>query len=69
MGKKRCRKTYRSKGERNNVANGIKPHWDIIDRAIFKARAVAKKKRVYDTIPNPDKKQTNARFIRVLISG
>lgn len=68
MGKKRYRKSYRSKGERSNVAN-MKPHWDIIDRAIFKARAILKKKRVYDTIPNPDKTKTNARFIRVLVNG
>lgn len=64
MGKKRCRKKYTSKGSRNNVAT-MPSHWDAIDRALFKVRALAKKKRVCFTIPNPDKKCTNARFIRV----
>lgn len=66
MGKKVKRKKYVSKGERRNVsrANSFDV-WGAIDRALFKAKARAKGKRVCETIPNPDKSNTKARFIRV----
>lgn len=66
MGKKVKRKKYVSKGERRNVsmANSFDV-WGTIDRALFKAKARAKGKRVCETIPNPDKSNTKARFIRV----
>lgn len=70
MGKKVKRKKYISKGERRNVskANSSNP-WSVIDKAIFKAEARAKGKRVCETIPNPDKNNTKARFIRVCTNG
>lgn len=70
MGKKVKRKKYTSKGERCNVSTANKFNtWDAIDRAIFKAKALAAGKRVCETIPNPDKTNTKARFIRVCRNG
>ena len=68
MGKKRLRKKTTSKGQRRNVATKF-DLWDPIQKELFKVRARAKKKRVCETIPNPDKNQTNARFIRVCVNG
>lgn len=70
MGRKRLRKKMTSKGERKNVATKNKfDVWSPLQRALFKAEARAKGKRVCETIPNPDKSQTNARFIRVCTNG
>lgn len=70
MGKKRTRKKYTSSGSRNNVATKNKfDTWDAFDRALFKAKALAAGKRVCFTIPNPDKTNTKARFIRVCRNG
>lgn len=70
MGKKRLRGKYISKGSRRNVATkNCFDTWTILDRAIFKAKALAAGKRVMETIPNPDKENTKARFIRVCING
>ena len=70
MGKKKIRKKYTSSGLQKNVATKNKfDTWDILDRALFKAKALAAGKRVCYTIPNPDKKATNARFIRVCHNG
>lgn len=70
MGKKRKRSKTVSKGERRNVsaANSFDT-WGVIDRAIFKAKALAAGKRVCFTIPNPDKTNTKARFIKVCQNG
>lgn len=70
MGKKRLRKKMTSKGLRKNVANKNKfDVWSPLQRALFKAEARAKGKRVCETIPNPDKSNTKARFIRVCTNG
>lgn len=70
MGKKVKRKKYTSKGERRNVSNANTfDIWSPIERALFKAKARAAGKRVCETIPNPDKTKTNARFIRVCMNG
>lgn len=70
MGKKVKRKKYSSKGERPNVSNANSFNlWSLLDRALFKAKARAAGKRVCETIPNPDKSKTNARFIRVCKNG
>lgn len=70
MGKKVKRKKYISKGERRNVSNANSfDTWSLLDRAIFKAKALAAGKRVCETIPNPDKTNTKARFIRVCRNG
>lgn len=68
MGRKRLRKAKRSKGERKSVAY-TPDVWSPFDRAIFKAQALAAGKRVCTTIPNPDRQNTKARFIRVCING
>lgn len=66
MGKKVKRKKYVSAGLRPNVATKNKfDTWTVLDRAIFKAKARAAGKRVCETIPNPDKTNTKARFIKV----
>lgn len=71
MGKKvRCRKSYTSKGAGSNVSS--KHKFDLfspIDRELFKVNARNSGKRVYITIPNPNKLETNKRFVRVLING
>lgn len=70
MGKKKVRKNYTSTGARNNVATKNKfDIWSVLERELFKARARAKGKRVCETIPNPDKTCTNARFIRICHNG
>lgn len=70
MGKKRLRKKSTSQGQRKNVANKHKfDLWTSIDRALFKAEALAKGKRVCYTVPNPDRENTKARFIRVCVNG
>lgn len=68
MGKKRIRKSVRSKGQRRNVATKVDT-WSFIDKELFKIRAKAKKKRVCETIPNPNKEETNRLFIRVCTNG
>lgn len=68
MGKKRLRKATRSKGERRNCAP-ISMNWSILEKELFKIEARNKKKRVCETIPNPDKSCTNMRFIRVCSNG
>lgn len=65
MGKKRCRKSYISKGQRRSVAT--KTPRSAIDKALDKVIARRKGKKVFDTIPNPDKRNTKERFIRVEI--
>ena len=70
MGKKRLRKKTTSQGQRNNVANKHKfDLWGLIDRELFKVKALAAGKRVCYTIPNPDRENTKARFIRVCTNG
>ena len=68
MGKKRYRKSYKSKGLRKNVAY-TPDTWDVLDRALFKAQALAAGKRVCMTVPNPDRENTKARFIKVRVNG
>lgn len=70
MAKVRTRSKYISKGQRKNVSN--KNKFDIHDsfeKALFKLKAIRKKKPVYETIPNPDKSNTKERFIRVKVGG
>lgn len=70
MGKKRLRKKTTSQGLRNNVANKNKfDLWGPIDRELFKVKAIAAGKKVCYSIPNPDRENTKARFIRVCHNG
>ena len=68
MGKKVKRKKYISKGERRSVAD-TPDTWSPTQRELFKVKALAMGKRVCFTIPNPDKTNTKARFIRVCQNG
>ena len=70
MGKKRSRDTQTSKGQRPNVNKKIRndvrrDYMDSLDRSINQMEAYAKGKRVMLTVPNPNKNETNKRFIRV----
>lgn len=70
MGKKRSRDTQTSKGQRSNVNKKIRndvrrDYMDSLDRSINQMKAYAKGKRVMLTVPNPNKNETNKRFIRV----
>lgn len=70
MGKKRSRDTQTSKGQRPNVNKKIRndvrrDYMDSLDRTINQMRAYAKGKRVMLTVPNPNKNETNKRFIRI----
>jgi hypothetical protein len=68
LGRKRIRNKKTSQGLRKNVANKVNL-WSPLDRALFKAEARRKGKRVCETIPNPDKNNTKERFIRVCTCG
>lgn len=68
-GKKSSGKNYTSKGERNNVSKwscqkGRKDR-SVLDMVSDKMKAFKQGKDVYVTIPNPNKNETNKRFIRV----
>jgi ribosomal protein L21E len=70
MGKKRSRDSQTSKGQRPNVNKKIRndvrrDYMDSLDRSINQMKAYAKGKRVMLTVPNPNKNETNKRFIRV----
>ena len=70
MGKKRSRDSQTSKGQRPNVNKKIRndvrrDYMDSLDRSINQMAAYAKGKRVMLTVPNPNKNETNKRFIRV----
>lgn len=66
-GKKASGKTYTSKGERRSSMKT--PNRDPGQRMLNKMAALAKGKDVYMTIANPNKNETNKRFIRVKVSG
>ena len=66
MGKKTKRKTYTSKGERSNVSNStLKLVRSESSKAFNKIDAWRAGKRGYVTIANPNKQETNRRFIKV----
>ena len=71
-GKKSSGKTYTSKGERSNVSRWVKKAYrrdyienNKLERACNQMNAFLKGKRVMVTIENPNKNETNKRFIRV----
>ncbi len=69
MGKKRSRDSQTSKGQRPNVTKDIRKAMrrdtSEIDKHLNKMKAFAKGRNVMLTIPNPNKNETNKRFIRV----
>jgi len=69
MGKKSSGKTYTSKGEHRNVSRGtlsaMKRARDPSEKVINIQRAWLEGRNPWVTISNPNKEQTNKRFIRV----
>jgi len=73
-GKRASGKTYSSKGERRSVnkkiSNAVRADYvKSLDRVLNQQRALAKGKDIVMTIANPNKEQTNQRFIKVKVSG
>ena len=70
MGKKKSGTTYTSKGQRPNVSKDTRKmqrraYLKSLDRNLNQIIAWRKGKRVMLTVPNPNKNETNKRFIRV----
>lgn len=70
MGKKKSRDTYTSKGQRPNVSKKVrnlkKKDDSYLDKAVRQSEAFFKGQPTgYVTIPNPNKNETNKRFIKV----
>lgn len=69
MGKKKSGTTYTSKGERRNVSKhttkGMKRNRSVSEKLINQIAAHRKGKNVVLTIPNPNKNETNKRYIKV----
>ena len=71
MGKKKSRASQTSKGERRNVAKSIRKlmRREYLSSGVARVNnqmdAFIKGKRVMLTIENPNKTETNKRFIRV----
>lgn len=66
-GKSSSGKNYTSKGERRSSAKT--PNRDPGQKILNKMAALNKGKDVYFTMENPNKNETNKRFIRVKVSG
>ena len=68
--KKSSGKNYTSKGERRNVVNGKQKSGDKseLETASNKMKAFRKGKMVWLTIPNPNKNETNKKFVKVIAS-
>lgn len=69
MGKKKIRSTYTSSGSgptvSSTVSNSVRKDRPASFRLINQLRAWEKGKKTMVTIENPDKTQTNKKFIRV----
>ena len=70
MGKKRTSSGYQSKGERDCVNRSVvkatrRDHMQSSQRITNQLAAFMRGKNVMLTIPNPNKNETNKRFIRV----
>lgn len=69
MGKKVCRKTYSSYGQRPNVSKDILKETarevSGFQKALHIVNAWKKLKNPWVTISNPNKNETNKRFIKV----
>ena len=70
MGKKKKRDKQTSKGERRSVSKQITKsiRKDFIEsgqKIVHQAEAFRKGKKVMLTIPNPNKKESNKKYIRV----
>jgi hypothetical protein len=67
-GKKASGKTYVSKGERRSSMKTSDMH-TTADRMLYKMDALIKGRDVYFTVANPNKNETNKRFIRQKVDG
>ena len=70
MGKKKSGTTYTSKGQRPNVSKATqklqrRAYMESLDRSVNQTNAWRAGKRVMLTVPNPNKNETNKRYIRV----
>ena len=70
MGKKRLSSGYQSKGERDCVNRSVvkatrRDYMNSTERITNQLAAFLRGKNVMLTIPNPNKNETNKRFIRV----
>jgi hypothetical protein len=69
MASKSKRAKYTSKGERNGVSRdlvkAVRRNRSDLDSILNKLKVWATGKKVMVTIPNPNKNETNKRFIRV----
>lgn len=68
-GKKASGKTYTSKGERISSMRTSTHGANSADKMLNKLAALAKGKDVTLTLENPNKAETNKRFIKYKISG
>lgn len=66
-GKKSSGKTYTSKGER--LSSMSTRNTDSAQRMLNKIEALRKGRDVVFTIENPNKNETNKRFIKVRVNG
>ena len=67
-------KTYTSKGERSSVKKSTRnavrrDYMQSLQRVINQQNALSKGKDIVLTIENPNKTETNKRFIKVKVSG
>ena len=69
MGKKKTRSTYTSNGNMptvsRSITNAVRRERSESTKIINKIKAWSKGKRTMVTIDNPDKTQTNRKYIRV----
>ena len=70
MGKKKSGTTYTSKGQRPNVSKATRKlqrraYMESLDRSVNQTKAWRAGKRVMLTVPNPNKNETNKRYIRM----
>ena len=69
MGKKTSRAKYTSKGKRASVSKetlkAVRAERSELDKILNKLKVWSTGKKVMVTIPNPNKNETNKRFIRV----
>ena len=73
-GKRASGKNYTSKGERSSVNKKItnamrSDYMKSPDRMLNQQRALAQGKDIVMTIANPNREETNKRFIKVKVSG
>ena len=69
MGKKKHSTGHVSKGERRSSMKTGSAHVHPADKLIRKMDALAKGKDVVFTIENPNKEETNKRFIKYKVKG